>query len=221
MKFLRFITAVILLLAALSAVPIVSFYISNTPLKADMNESVAKRLENLEGDRFAFIVIGDPESGLCLNEGSFLKVISNINREDRFKKVSLLSVFTTGDNVFRGKFYQYKIYKKFISLLKFPVISTPGNHDYDGGGEKYFKEFLGKNEFAFGSYNSYFIILDNNEGDVSDAQFEWLEKELKKSSTRSHRFVFMHKPPFNPYQQSWYRIETTPWPRRFMKLCED
>jgi len=31
----------------------------------------------------------------------------------------------------------------------------------------------------------------------------------------------MHKPPFNPYQQAWYRVETNPWSRRFLKLCDE
>jgi 3',5'-cyclic AMP phosphodiesterase CpdA len=105
--------------------------------------------------------------------------------------------------------------------LKFPVISASGNHDYDHGGQRLFEELLGKNEFAFGSYNSYFIILDDNEGNLSEAQLKWFEKELKKGSSYAHRFVFMHKAPINPYQQSWYRIDKSAWTKPFMKLCED
>ncbi|MBN1354541.1 MAG: hypothetical protein JW994_07740, partial [Candidatus Omnitrophica bacterium] len=30
----------------------------------------------------------------------------------------------------------------------------------------------------------------------------------------------MHKPPFNPYQQAWYRVETNPWSHRFLELCD-
>ena len=35
-----------------------------------------------------------------------------------------------------------------------------------------------------------------------------------------HRFVILHKAPFSPYQQSWYRPELSEWSYRLMKLCE-
>ena len=73
----------------------------------------------------------------------------------------------------------------------------------------------------FSDRNSYFIFLDNAEGDLSDAQFKWLEEKLKEGARFEHRFIIMHKSPINPIQRSWYRMETNPWHRRFMDLCRN
>lgn len=62
--------------------------------------------------------------------------------------------------------------------------------------------------------------MDNKDGNMTDKQFEWLELQLKKGQSYKHIFIALHKPPYNPYQQSWYRIETCPWSHRFMKMCE-
>jgi len=211
---------VIVSLAVISALPLATFYLSKAKSPKEKNEAVVQGLKGLAGDRFSFIVMGDTENGLFLNDAAALKIIGGINREGRFKKVDIDSVFIVGDNVFRGSRADYSIHGKMASRIRFPVVWVPGNHDYDNGGEERFAKFMGQNEFAFASRNSYFIVLDNNEGDLSGKQLAWLADELEKGRDYAHRFVFLHKPPFNPYQQSWYRIETTDWPRRFMKLCE-
>ncbi|MFH1791062.1 MAG: hypothetical protein ABH885_03645, partial [Candidatus Omnitrophota bacterium] len=88
-------------------------------------------------------------------------------------------------------------------------------------GSALFNKYCGEREFSFTDRNSYFIALDNINGEFREDQFEWFESELDKAAAYDNIFVFMHKPPFNPYQQSWYRIETCPWSYRFMKICED
>ncbi len=222
MKTIKFLIAFILALALISALPLFSVYIARPDAKIEKNEAVAEKLKRLEGDRFAFIVMGDSRPGMILNNASTLKLIQSINQEGRFgDKISIDSVFLTGDNVFHGKLAHYKMYARLFSGLKFPVIAAIGNHDCDNDGLKYFKEYMGATRIAFASRNSFFITLDDNEGEFPDEQFEWFQEELKKGANYSHRFVFMHKPPFNPYHHSWFRIETTPWTRRFMKLCED
>ena len=76
-------------------------------------------------------------------------------------------------------------------------------------------------EFSFVDRNSYFIVLDNKDGDFKENQFSWLKSELEKAKEYKHIFIFMHKPPFNPFQESWYRVETNPWSHRFLKLCDE
>ena len=147
-----------------------------------------------------------------------------MNREDRFKKIPIDFVINVGDVTFRGRESHYKNYAKIKNLIKYPVIMAIGNHDddIDNGkeGQALFRKYCGEKEFSFIDRNSYFIVLDDQNGEFSESQFAWFENELKKAKSYSHIFVFMHKPPFNPYQQSWYRIETCPWSYRFMKLCE-
>lgn len=209
-------------LIILSALPVISFNLKPARDLVRANEAAKALLAGAPGERFSFIVIGDPEAGLFLNEASTLKIIRNINREGRFKeKADIIAVFTTGDNTFRGAASHYKNYVKIVSMLKFPVITTPGNHDYDRGGGRRFKEYIGPEEFAFARGDSRFIVINDADGDMSDEKLRWFENELKNGAGYKHRFVFMHKPPFNPYQQSWYRIENSAWTARFRKLCEE
>ncbi|NQT22845.1 MAG: metallophosphoesterase, partial [Candidatus Omnitrophica bacterium] len=181
-------------------------------------------LEKNKMPYFSFIVVSDTSSGLFLNEAATLKIIRTMNREDRFRKIPIDFVINVGDVTFRGRESHYKNYRKMMSRLKFPVITAIGNHDddIDNGkeGERLFTNYCGDREFTFVDRNSFFIVLDNRDGSFSEHQFEWFEEKLKSAQSYEHTFVFLHKPPFNPVQQSWYRIETCPWSHRFMKLCE-
>jgi hypothetical protein len=94
-------------------------------------------------------------------------------------------------------------------------VAAIGNHD----DRKLFDEFVGDKQYSFVNRNSYFIVADNEMGTMGDAEFAWLEDELKKSQEYDHRFITLHKPPFDPYQQEWYNMDNTPWAYRFRKLC--
>jgi 3',5'-cyclic AMP phosphodiesterase CpdA len=106
-------------------------------------------------------------------------------------------------------------YKKIQKLIKFPVVAAIGNHD----DRKLFEEFVGDKQYSFVNRNSYFIVLDNEVGKLDDTQFAWFEQELEKSREYDHRFVTLHKPPFDPYQQEWYNMDNSTWAYRFRKLC--
>jgi len=207
-----------------SLIPIVKFYLTPFPRTFKRNCDVVKKLEKNKGSYFSFIVTSDTSSGLFLNEASTLKLLRNMNREDRFRKIPIDFVINVGDVTFRGKESHYRNYIKILNMIKYPVITVMGNHDddLDNGkeGQKLFKNYCGDKEFTFSDRNSFFVVLDNIDGSFSDHQFNWLEEKLKKSEDYEHTFVFLHKPPFNPAQQSWYRIETCPWSHRFMKMCE-
>ncbi len=223
----KILSAIIIAFLALnlySLIPIIKFYLTKTPADFERNLDITERLKENKEPYFSFIVISDTSSGLFLNEASTLKIISVMNREGRFHKIPIDFVINVGDVTFRGTPSHYRNYVKIRKKIKFPVITAIGNHDddIDNGkkGEELFKEYCGEKEFSFIDRNSYFIVLDNKNGEFKDSQFEWFENELKKAYLYKHKFVFMHKPPFNPYQQSWYRIETCPWSHRFLKLCE-
>ena len=208
-----------------SALPIASFYLKKGPKEPVVsNKDAIKPLASKERPYFSFIVISDTGSGIFFNEAATLKVISSINREDRFNKVPIDFVINVGDVTYRGKEAHYKNYMKIKSMIKFPVIDSVGNHDDDCDNGKrgiaLFRKYCGREEFSFVDRNSYFIVLDNKGGDFTEAQFKWFENELNKGKNYAHTFVFLHKPPFNPVQKSWYRIETNPWSHRFLKLCE-
>jgi len=184
------------------------------------NEEIAKEFGARPGDYFGFIAFGDNHAGLVFNDSSTVKMIDRMNREDRFRKLPIDFALALGDVTFRGSAWDYRIYNRIRAAIKYPVVSAVGNHDDDHGRELYGKN-VGMSEYAFSCRNSYFIILDNAINDISDTQFTWFEEELKKSSGYAHRFVAIHKNPFSPYLQSWYRPGLSAWSRRFMKLCEE
>ncbi|MBI4974930.1 MAG: metallophosphoesterase [Candidatus Omnitrophica bacterium] len=218
-KIIKTISVIVIALAIYSLIPVTALYLKKSPTPYT-NEEAIEKLEDNKGEHFAFIVFGDNHSGLVFNDSATLKLISRINREDRFRKVPIDFAIVAGDLTNKGSLWDYRVYNKVRSLIKWPVISAVGNHDDDGKGAEYFREYVGKREFAFGDRNAYFIVIDNSIGDLGDEQFKKLEDELKASSAYKHRFIVAHKAPFSPYQQSWYRPELSPWSYRFMKLCE-
>jgi len=218
-KITKIFIAIIAAAAIWSAAPLVPFYISKDILPPT-NETAMEKLKNNEGEYFEFIMFGDNHAGLFFDDSATLKIIARMNREDRFKKVPIDFVMSSGDVTFRGTEWDYRAYNKIRARVKWPVITAFGNHDDDNAGAPRFKEYAGARDFAFSDRNSYFIVLDDSKSDLTEKQFAFLGEELKKSQTYRHRFVIMHKPPFCPYQQEWYRPELSPWAYRFMKLCE-
>jgi len=218
-KLLKLIVVIILALCVFSLAPVLGLYLSKNPTPYT-NDQAVKKLAGNKGDYFGFIVFGDNHAGLILNDSSTLKLIRNINHETRFKKIPIDFTAVAGDLTLKGSEWDYIIYNKLRFLIRYPVISAIGNHDDDKGGHKYFKKYVGEDEFSFANRNSYFMIVNNIYGDISERQFARIEEDLAKAGSYKHRFIILHKPPTSPYQQSWYRPELSPWAYRFMELCE-
>ncbi|MDP8257916.1 MAG: metallophosphoesterase [Candidatus Aadella gelida] len=198
-----------------SFLPIVRFWITPRPEKTEKNSEVIKELGKNEGSYFSFIVFGDNHSGLIFNDAATLKEIWHMNREDRFRKIPIDFAMNVGDVTLNGARRHFKDYEKILDLIKYPVVSAIGNHD----DRELFQEFLGEKEFTFVNRNSFFIVLDNEEGNLSEEQFSWFEEKLVEGQEYDHIFVTMHKPPYDPYQQEWYNMDNSPWAYRFRKLC--
>ncbi len=198
-----------------SFLPLIPFWFMKGAPLDDNNQANVALLEKNSGAYFSFIVFGDNHAGLIFNDAATLKEIWHMNREDRFHKAPIDFVLSVGDVSLDGKESHFKAYKKIQELIKWPVITTIGNHDHEG----LFKKYCGELEFAFSNRNSYFISLDNNRGELTDKQFEWLEEKLKIGQEYDHIFISIHKPPFDPYQQEWYNTDNHPWAYRFRKLC--
>ena len=214
-RWIKTIIIIFVLMVLYSLLPLVSFYFVKGASKNDNNEKAVNALKNNEGVYFSFIVFGDNHAGLCFNDAAALKEIWNMNREDRFGKSPIDFVLSVGDVTLDGSRRQFLNYKKLQSLIKYPLVSAIGNHD-----EPFlFKEFCGMKEFVFVNRNSYFIVLDNEIGELSEKQFVYLEEKLKDAQKYENIFIAMHKPPFDPYQQEWYNMDNSPWAFRFRKLC--
>ncbi|RKY41423.1 MAG: hypothetical protein DRP85_06330 [Candidatus Makaraimicrobium thalassicum] len=208
---------VILFIAATvySFLPLIPFWFMEGAGPDDNNQANVEKLRDNRGAYFSFIVFGDNHAGLIFNDASTIKEIWHMNREDRFWKVPIDFVLSAGDITLDGKRPHFLAYKKLQKLIKFPVIAAIGNHD----DRQLFEEFCGDKEFSFSNRNSYFIVLDNEGGQLGESQFRWLEEQLRKGQEYDHIFIAMHKPPFDPCQQEWYNMDNQPWAYRFRKLC--
>ncbi len=208
---------IILFIAAIiySFLPLFPFWFMEGAPNDDNNQTNVAKLEANKGSYFSFIVMGDNHSGLIFNDAATLKEIWHMNREDRFRKVPIDFVLNVGDVTLDGKRSHFKAYKKMQALIKYPVVAAIGNHD----DRQLFEEFCGRKEFAFRDRNSYFIVMDNEVGELSESQFDWLEEHLKKGKDYDHIFIAMHKSPYDPCQQDWYNMDNSPWAYRFRKLC--
>jgi len=216
-KWMRIFLVLFALAVIYSFLPLFPFWFMQGAGKNDNNQANVAKLEENKGAYFSFIVFGDNHSGLIFNDAATLKEIWHINREDRFRKVPIDFVLNVGDVTLDGKEAHFKAYKKMQELIKWPVIAAIGNHD----DRELFDEYCGEKEFTFTDRNSFFIILDNEVGELSNTQFKWLEEQLKKGQEYDHIFIAMHKPPFDPYQQEWYNMDNSPWAYKFRKLCAE
>lgn len=213
--------SVVLASSLYSMVPLIGLYVQKDPPIVTNAQAISKIKAN-EGPLQSFIVFGDNHAGLFFDDSATLKLAARMNREGRFKKMPVDFVISPGDVTFRASAWDYRNWNKIKSRIKYPVLCGMGNHDNDRDEkeEKLFRKYNGAKEFSFANKNSYFMVLDDNDGGLTDKQLARFEEELKASSAYVNRFVIMHKAPISPYQQSWYRPELSPWAYKFMKLCE-
>ncbi len=219
-RFFRIFAIAIIALSIYSIIPVTLVYLKKD-VRQPTNSETAEKLRSNKGEYFGFMVFGDNHAGFIFDDSAFLKLIKNMNGEIHHRKLPIDFVLSLGDVTFsKGRESDYIIYDKLRSMIKWPVLSAMGNHDYQKGGWRRFKSHIGKSEFSFVDRNSYFIVLDNKITDITPEQFLWLEEELTKASAYKHKFVFMHKSPISLYQQSWFRSELCPWSYDVMQLFQ-
>ena len=138
---------------------------------------------------FSFVVFGDNQG----NKPMLGQLIDRINREPG---ISL--AFNNGDLVDFGTDAEYKDYIAMIAKLKVPTHNVMGNHDAARGGEARFKKYFGPLYYSFDREGCHFVVINNAfKASFDRRQFEWLKKDLAASRAR-HKFVFMHRPIFDP-----------------------
>ena len=218
-KVLKILIILVLAACVYSFAPVVGLYLSKEPVPYT-NAQAAEKLTGNKSEDFKFIVFGDNHAGLIFCDSAALKLVRSINRESRFRKAPVDFALVAGDVTFKNSEFDYRIFNKIRAQIKLPVMAAVGNHDDRNGNLTLFEKFAGQPEYAFADRNSYFIVVDNSDGNISEESFSRFENELKDSASYKHRFVILHKPPLSPYQQSWYRPGKNPWSGRFMKLCE-
>lgn len=124
MKALVKITILIILIGMIySLIPVAALYMGKD-VAGLTNEQIADKIKNNKGSYFSFIVFGDNHAGFIFDDSAFLKLISRMNREDRFRKLNIDFVANLGDVTFiKGTRWDYQIYNRLRSKVKWPVIS--------------------------------------------------------------------------------------------------
>jgi Icc-related predicted phosphoesterase len=136
---------------------------------------------------FTFWVAGDSRSRL--------KPLKTLLKKARLKKP--LCIVLGGDLVAHGFSWQYKRLMETLDETPAPVFAVPGNHDLEFCGRRNFTRYLAPDHYYFTYGKSLFAVLDTNQG--NKGQLQWLD-EILGNPFYVHRFVFVHKPPFDPRQ---------------------
>ncbi|MBM3794808.1 MAG: hypothetical protein FJW31_12225 [Acidobacteria bacterium] len=83
----------------------------------------------------------------------------------------------------------------------YPLYFAPGNHDVfsDTSRRMYEKESGRPSFYSFNYQDAHFTILDNAIGtELSEAQLQFLERDLEAHKDKEPKFVFFHKPYWIP-----------------------
>jgi 3',5'-cyclic-AMP phosphodiesterase len=134
---------------------------------------------------YTFVVSGDNRDG-----NSVLRKI--LKRAQDYQPRFMLH---TGDFVPHGRKQEYLAFLKILQTASFPVLVAIGNHDALEQGRKWYKQFLGPQDFVFDYGPDRFVLLDNASKSLSKTQLAWLDRVL--SEPKRYRFVVMHHPPQN------------------------
>lgn len=142
--------------------------------------------------KYKYIILGDNRDGY----DTFEQIIQQVNGENP------VFVIDNGDLVFSGKPNQYRLFDQMVSKISTTFCTTLGNHDVRGSGRSTYTMLYGPAYYSFDFTNSHFVFLDSSPGwaekrAISDEQYTWLEKDLKKAQGK-RIFVITHIPPKDP-----------------------
>ncbi|HTX61020.1 MAG TPA: metallophosphoesterase, partial [Methanobacterium sp.] len=146
---------------------------------------------------FTFTYSGDERD----DKGNFKRMIENINAN----YPQILFNINRGDlRSQASELYNFRTdYLNPGTMAKFnkPVIFVMGNHELQGDptGEIYQSLFGSPPYYNFTENNSYFMVIDNANGQsLNETQMNWLKDQLNRSQSYKYKFVFMHTPLYNP-----------------------
>ncbi|MEO7653428.1 MAG: metallophosphoesterase [Bryobacteraceae bacterium] len=93
----------------------------------------------------------------------------------------------------------------------YPLYFTPGNHDIfsEQSREIYNKETGRPGFYSFNYQEAHFTVLDNSRTtELTEAQIQFLEADLKANRDRRPKFIFFHK----PYWIAYLKLKTSAFP---------
>jgi len=154
-------------------------------------------LFNHSQSNFTFTYSGDERD----DQGNFAKMINSIN--SNYPQI----LFNINGGDLRSVPSQLNDFKKDYLIpgvkahFNKPVMFVIGNHEIvsDPNEFTYHRIFGNPSYYNFTENNSYFILIDNANGEsLNNTQLTWLEDQLNLSQKFKYRFVFIHIPLYNP-----------------------
>lgn len=178
---------------------------------------------NKNTEPFFFIQMTDSQFGMFSNNADFQaetvlfeKAIAQANR------LKPAFVVITGDLI--NQFGNEAQVQEFFRIARqldssIPLYLLPGNHDVENAPTpeslQWYRERFGKDFYSFAKNNCYFIVLNSTIIHTSahvvaetDAQWTWLQDEIRKAvaAKPDHIFILQHHPMFleNPDEEDAY-----------------
>lgn len=167
---------------------------------------------------YSFLVCGDSRNDM----GNFASMINVANKQDALFTVFMGDMRAKTDYLYAFK--QIYLPPSPYTHFNMPILFSIGNHeeyDYENGtteGAKATYDCIFGNEswYSWTEKNTYFIVLDNNNGsspgDLPIAEYNWLKDQLNKSTKYRYTFIFMHSPLWTPEDQLWIPGDPKPHP---------
>ncbi len=163
------------------------------PLPAqDWNPCNLARIKVPTGRPLTFAVLGDNRS----NPAVFNQVLRQLDCAP-----GLAFAIDVGDLVDRGSVETFAAFLGQVrQSLRLPFLTVLGNHDLEPDHSPgLYRKIFGPDYYSFQVRDNYFIVINDLEPDgVGEAQWGWLEKELRKSRAFKTRLIFLHVPLFDP-----------------------
>ncbi len=162
-------------------------------LPEKINEKVIEQLE-ASGDKnfqsFRVAIIGDSHTYY----DDFKKQIDALNKMD-----SLDFVIHNGDITLSGIYREFVWFDQISSLLRHPMLTVIGNHDFLSNGNLVFQNMFGSFNFTLDYKNCRFVFFDDIiwEKNMEDPDFQWMHQSLEVDETVSHIFLIAHIPPWS------------------------
>lgn len=178
--------------------PMTKVTVNTLKISVDLNKGETIKIDPVKPSgtdstgKYKYIILGDNRDGY----DTFEQIIQQVNGENP------VFVINNGDLVFSGKPNQYRLFDQMVSKISTTLFTVPGNHDIRGNGRNTYTMLYGPAYYSFDFADSHFVFLDSSPGwtekqAISDEQYIWLEKDLKKAQDK-RIFVITHIPPQDP-----------------------
>jgi serine/threonine-protein phosphatase CPPED1 len=192
---------------------------SDEPAFGNTLNNIRKISQKPYNGTLRFMVLGDNRNSSPISTGGnkiYAKVIDTINQ---FKPDFAINL---GDFTFDALKPHWNTFERLTSKVQVPYLTVIGNHDMLFGRSYYESRYThpngdtGLDDYSFDYGNSRFIIIDSANYNLTDRQFQWMERQLQ---TPLKKFVFTHTPP--RYGVWEHKLAPTPEvSARFMGLNE-